>query len=53
MLATESVKPVQEHENSQVGTKLGTAQEDEKCDALQTVGAKGGTRTLTGHPTGS
>ena len=37
-------------ENSQVGTKLGTAENSEKSDSLQVVGAKGGTRTLTVLP---
>jgi len=37
-------------ENSQVGTKLGTVEKGQKLDALQVVGAKGGTRTPTVLP---
>ncbi len=37
-------------ENSQVGTNLGTSEEEQKTDALQVVGAKGGTRTPTVLP---
>ena len=48
--AAGSVSAIQEQENSKVGPKLGTAQEDEKCDALQAIGAKGGTRTPTVLP---
>src|SRR5262245_29988622 len=38
------------NKNSQVGTNLGTGEEEQKLDALQVVGAKGGTRTPTVLP---
>jgi integrase len=37
-------------ESDQVGTKLGTAENGEKSEALQVVGAKGGSRTPMGFP---
>src|SRR5262249_34788285 len=48
--SAEPVTAVSDQENSQVGTQLGTTENGGESDALQLVGAKGGTRPLRVFP---